>query len=112
MALASPPRGNRAGTQTTTCTYHCGSCGLHFHSLNAFDAHREGDYASSDPKTGRHCVHPLDLDGKLAALTEHGECRIGGNGTNAGITVWTHAGDLARMRHLVASRALHGAQKA
>ena len=27
-----------------TCTHHCSACGRHFHSLNAFNAHRTGAY--------------------------------------------------------------------
>jgi hypothetical protein len=103
--------------KTTTCTFHCATCGLHFHSLNAFDAHRKGDYASNDPELGRHCEHPLDLNGVLAALTDQGECRIsgakhGGSRVKARVTVWTHAADLARLRHLVASGASYGAETA
>jgi hypothetical protein len=100
--------------QTTTCTSHCSACRCHFHSLNAFDMHRQGSYASNDLETGRHCVHPLDLDGKLIALTEEGECRMHDDGSGrrvkAGITVWTHAGDLARLRGHLASGRLHGAE--
>jgi hypothetical protein len=80
---------------------------LHFHSLNAFDAHRKGDYASNDAEIGRHCEHPLDLNGVLAALTDQGECRMYDDGSRsrikAGITIWTHAGDLARFRRHLAS---------
>jgi hypothetical protein len=86
---------------TVTCTYHCGSCGTHFHSLNAFDAHRQGDHATNDPETGRHCVHPWDLLDKkgnavLVSLTEEGICRI--YEEKAGQTIWTIAKDLVRAR--------------
>jgi hypothetical protein len=73
----------------TSCTYHCAACGLHFHSLEAFDAHRVGDHASNDPETRRRCVHPLDLDGKLVLLSEDGICRIGGPDVQVGVSVWT-----------------------
>jgi hypothetical protein len=99
-------------TKTTTCTYHCGACGLHFHSLNAFDAHRQG--ASNDPETGRHCVHPYDMDGRLTTLTEEGECRVyenadpahRGEGIQHNVTIWTTAGyEQAgqRLRHVAES---------
>lgn len=86
---------------TTTCTYHCGRCGLHFHSLKAFDAHRQGDHAKpAGSEEGRHCVHPLDMDGRLVVLTENGTCRIRpperGGGTP--VTVWTYGGDMDRIR--------------
>lgn len=79
--------------KTVTCTYHCGSCGLHFHALEAFDAHRKGDYASNDPEVGRHCVHPFDLDGRLVVLTDAGECRMYDDGSGLRVkrleTIWT-----------------------
>jgi len=89
----------------TSCTYHCAACGLHFHSLEAFDAHRVGDHASNDPETRRRCVHPLDLDGKLVLLSEDGICRIGGPDVQVGVNVWTHGGDMARLR--ASSRVRH-----
>lgn len=99
---------------TTCCTSHCSACGLHFHSLHAFDAHRQGDYASNDPELGRHCVHPFDLDGKLVVLTEAGECRMyddgRGGAVSAGVTIWTHGRDLTRMRERVAAGGLAGAE--
>ena len=77
---------------TTTCTYHCGACGRHFHSLEAFDLHRQGDYAEPmNTPEGRHCVSPLDLDGRLVALTEAGECRMYEKTSDTGVTVWTTA---------------------
>jgi len=48
------------------CRYHCRTCGSHFSSVGAFDAHK--------PRNTRDggCVWPDDLD-----LVEHlGECRI------------------------------------
>lgn len=99
---------------TTTCTNHCGGCGQCFHSLNAFDAHRQGDFASDDPELGRRCVHPLDMGGRLVALTEDGECRVHDDGSGVrvkrGVTIWTVAGDLARMRARFASERPPGAE--
>lgn len=71
-----------------TCTYHCSACGKHFHSLESFDCHREGDYGSSDPELGRHCAHPWDLDGRLVELTQAGICRAY-EAAKAPVTVWT-----------------------
>ncbi len=104
-----------ARVRRVTCTYHCSACGLHFHSLNAFDAHRTGDFGSTDPDLGRRCLYPFDLDGTLVALTQDGECRMHGVGgrVNAGIRVWTHAGDLARFRrHLASERSDEAESKA
>lgn len=75
------------GRKTTTCTYHCSACGCHFHSLEAFDAHRTGDFASDGP-LGRRCVHPLDMDGRLVSLTDAGECRVRGL-AERGAVIWT-----------------------
>jgi hypothetical protein len=81
--------------RTTTCTYHCSACGLHFHSLEAFDAHRVGDFASNDPELGRRCENPLDLDARLTLLTVAGECRIGsGVDVKREVTIWTTARQL------------------
>jgi hypothetical protein len=93
------------------CTYHCGHCHRHFRSLGAFDAHRQGDYASSDPELGRHCVSPLELDGKLTAITESGTCRMYEGRTERGVTVWSVAGDLARIRRHFPESAYHEAER-
>jgi hypothetical protein len=93
-------------SKTTTCTYHCSACGLHFHSLVSFNAHRTGSYASNDPEEGRRCLHPLDLDGRLVKLTEGGECRMyedaaqpgSGIGLKRRVTIWTEEGRLTRIR--------------
>ena len=75
-------------SRAVTCTYHCSACGCHFHSLEAFDAQRLGDFATNDPETGRRCVHPFELDNRLAALAENGECRTYAD-LKRGVTVWT-----------------------
>jgi hypothetical protein len=87
---------------STTCTYHCSACGCHFHSLDSFDAHRQGDYESTDPEIGRRCIHPFDLldrNGKsrLEELTVDGECRMYAE-IRAGIAIWTDRKALGRMR--------------
>jgi hypothetical protein len=79
------------------CAYHCATCRLHFHSLRAFDAHREGDYRSNDPELGRHCVHPLDKDGDpFVKLTTEGICTM--REPVDGITVYTLAAALEATR--------------
>lgn len=90
---------------TFRCTYHCGGCGRHFHSLEAFDKHRVGDHASNDPETRRRCVSPLDLDGEpLVPLTKDGICTIGGAVAEHDVVIWTHGAKLARARALRATR--------
>lgn len=86
---------NRAKPRTK-CRYHCVPCNTHFHSLKAFDAHRQGDHGSNHPQTGRHCVHPLDLiDAKgalrLEALTTSGVCDIRET-LQAPVTIWALQG--------------------
>ena len=77
---------------TTTCRYHCASCGEHFASLDAFDHHRQGPYdgdrycelpeivrADKGPKRGRRLLEPK---------TRAGECRIGGSAIVSSVTIW------------------------
>ena len=83
-------------SRAVTCTYHCGSCHRHFHSLMAFDAHRIGDHASNDPETRRRCESPLDIldkegEMRLEKLTETGVCRVY-EAAEAPVTVWTMRG--------------------
>jgi hypothetical protein len=101
------------GSQTTTCTYHCSACGLHFHSLEAFDAHRTG--AHSEPvgsEGGRRCLDPVELDGRLVMLSDAGECRTYPNDVKRTAAIWTVAGKLARMRDLRGSQRSAQAEKA
>jgi hypothetical protein len=74
-----------------TCRHHCASCDGHFASLEAFDVHRAGDYA-----TGRFCVDPHECD-RLVVATEEGVCRlVGGIAELQGVTVYRsrrHADD-------------------
>ncbi len=90
---------------TTTCTYHCSACRLHFHLLRAFDAHRAGSYES-----GRRCEHPLDLDGRLVELTTDGVCSMYPNRIERSVVVWTHAGDIGRIERFVAAQRLGEAE--
>jgi len=90
--------------RTTTCTHHCSACAQHFHSLEAVDAHRVGDFASKDPEAARRCEHPLDLGGRLLPLTVDGECRLGdGSCGERGTVIWT------TVRHERAATAPRGA---
>jgi hypothetical protein len=93
-----------------TCTYHCATCDRHFHSLEAFDAHRAG------PWEARVCLDPEVDDGsglldgsgqpikprRFAALTRDGECRLtyadGRMLRLAPVTIWVLAGSLERAR--------------
>ena len=52
---------------TSTCSYHCRTCGAHFTSLEAFDAHREGPAGGN-----RTCSFPESAE--LVELT--GTCKI------------------------------------
>lgn len=38
------------------CRYHCATCQRHFGSLEAFDAHRRGEFEPESTIEGRHCV--------------------------------------------------------
>lgn len=91
MRKRKPPTTREAAR----CTDHCSSCGSHFHSTEAFDSHREGDY-----ETGRYCVEPEDVtretkDGRvvpaLEVAREDGRCDIGGGGARIGVRIWRRA---------------------
>jgi hypothetical protein len=89
------------------CTYHCGACDRHFHSLAAFDLHRQGDHGSNDPELGRHCCDPLDVldkDGcmRLELWTEQGFCDI--RRPRDGVRIWIQAG--GRQREFFAAQRL------
>jgi len=93
---------------TRFCRYHCTACNTHFASLEAFDAHRQGDHASNDPELGRHCVHPLDLLDKngllvLVAANAHGVCRI--RSPQDDVTIWTARRGVGRLEALRSQRA-------
>ncbi len=75
----------------TLCRYHCSACRTHFSSLNAFDAHRDGDHA-----TGRYCDEPAD-DERFAAVAENGVCTMYAV-ERVNVAVWTLAADLQRAR--------------
>jgi hypothetical protein len=90
--------------QRTHCTSHCPKCGTCLHSVQAFDAHREGSFASNDPEVGRHCVHPLDKHGKdgrtpFITLTTVGICSMYAEERHD-VTIWTLREALERARRL------------
>jgi hypothetical protein len=65
---------------TPTCRYHCRSCGAHFTSLQAFDAHRVG------PWSDRRC----ELGDELAEIPG-GVCRIEDpTRSRIGVTLYAH----------------------
>lgn len=49
------------------CRYHCATCSRHFASLEAFDAHRRGEFEPESTIEGRHCVGLEHLPKTLAA---------------------------------------------
>jgi hypothetical protein len=74
------------------CRYHCAACGCHFTSLDAFDAHRDGE----DGK--RWCDNPAHVvrrgSGRRALLPNAGRCRLsfpGGESATVDATVWETA---------------------
>lgn len=87
-------RSNPAGTRRpkrVTCTNHCAGCGSHFHSLTAFEAHRQGEFGVE-----RYCEEPADLrnrkgEPRLAPLSTDGSCLIYAHKPKHGVTIWTEA---------------------
>jgi hypothetical protein len=95
VGLPEGAEGSDLTERRVRCTNHCSACRGHFHSLEAFDAHRVGDFKSTDPETRRRCAHPLDLrdaDGemRLLAITESGECAMYSE-VQHGVTIWSSA---------------------
>lgn len=89
---------------TQKCTNHCSACGAHFHSTDAFDRHRQGDFASDDPKLARRCVHPLakrDSRGRspFVVLTT-GTCDLYPDDVRHGQLIWTLSSGLESARRL------------
>jgi len=87
-AVPSPPPGVRAveRLRRVCCGFHCGGCGRHFASLEAFDLHRDG------PWTARRCEDPNDVVGKtprtrLQPKDTDGICAMGEDEVH-GVTVW------------------------
>jgi hypothetical protein len=75
--------GREVPTKRYTCTNHCATCGSHFSSLAAFDAHRSGPYSGK-----RECWGNPDV-GAIYPATEDGTCRLTAE-THVDITIWEH----------------------
>lgn len=85
---ASPDPGVAAAQRArrVCCGFHCGGCGRHFASLEAFDLHRDGTYDA------RRCADPNDVEGKtprtrLVPKDTDGICAMGDDEVH-GVTVW------------------------
>lgn len=88
-----------------TCTFHCASCGAHFHSLSAFDSHRpmRCDLGALNSRTGE----PL-----LEAWTAAGHCSLASGCRSNGavikelhpVTIYVMAGMEANRERLAAIR--------
>lgn len=83
-------------TQRVRCRSHCPSCGAHFTSDGAFDAHRAGSHREGD----RHCLDPEPVEG-LRVVTDSGRCEIS-RPHSEGIELWEHG------RHVDAARRRSG----
>jgi hypothetical protein len=66
----------------TSCAYHCQSCGGHFTSLEAFDAHREGPAG-----THRACTFP-ELPEGVELVEQTGSCKIAAGPSAVGVTIY------------------------
>jgi hypothetical protein len=89
-----------AVTRTTTCTYHCSACHVHFHSLESFDAHRTG------PWERRRCIDPAGSE-RFASLTSEGRCDTYPRSVDHRAVVWTlgNRGSAIGVKRLTASEA-------
>jgi hypothetical protein len=80
--------------RTVHCTTHCRSCGAHFSSTAAFDAHRKG------PIDARYCEHPNDVvtlagEARLGIKSAAGVCDVASpSSPQVGVTVWALAASL------------------
>jgi hypothetical protein len=72
----------------TACTNHCATCGGHFSSLSAFDAHRRGNHQDGT----RHCdVDATNEQGEplIVPKTENGSCDLkNGEPLESGATIY------------------------
>jgi hypothetical protein len=89
-----------------TCTFHCRRCDRHFHSLKAFDAHREFTDPAAKDWASRVCLNPAvdEMKPALEAWTRSGVCQIqyGRDDEVVGVTVWTERGARERAEALSA----------
>lgn len=82
---------------TVHCSNHCSACGQHFHSVIAFDAHRQGpwdDRVCLDPEVEQ----PAAASQRLVPLTRDGKCRIRPRAPVDHATIWVVERDLNRVR--------------
>jgi hypothetical protein len=84
------------------CKYHCGECGRHFSSLDAFDLHKHHNAAGWP-----HCVDPVyvvDRKGtqRLEVASTDGQCNI--YDRQVGVTIWTVAGSRESFQRWQAKR--------
>lgn len=86
---------------SVACTHHCRACGRHFHSIQAFDAHRRYEAPHG---SGVGCLAP-DADDEVSSefIGYAGDCEISGAERLEG-TVW----ELASRRGTVRAR-MHNA---
>lgn len=70
-----------------TCTYHCGSCQRHFHSLRSFDSHEPGKCRKPEKCINRKSKEPL-----LQVWTEDGWCSLDIGGMKHPVTIWQEYG--------------------
>lgn len=86
------PRGRH---RRITCRCHCRDCGRHFASLDAFDAHRHGRFATRQQGLdGRHCVGPENNDRFEPVL---GTCAVAGPQPSGG-AIWRLTAAAQRVR--------------
>jgi hypothetical protein len=72
------------------CAYHCGACHSHFASLEAFDAHRAGEYSGE-----RFCLD-CDAHPELVTKSETGDCRMYAEPIVGCAVIWTSARSIGR----------------
>ena len=73
-----------------TCTWHCAGCDSHFHSVSAFEAHRQ-DGACVPPIEARRRVGKRSGETLLQAWTEDGWCSLQTGCKKDGVVVnWLH----------------------
>ena len=90
-------------SDTTYCQYHCRSCGSHFTSERAFDAHRRGSHEANT----RHCIDPATITGRNRVVEVVGTCRIsdGREHPHSPVSVWVLATSVGAGDRIAASKA-------
>jgi hypothetical protein len=97
-ATAAPVHNKCSASKSTRqvlCRCHCSSCGGHFASLDAFDAHRRGRFGDPHGSAGgRHCAPVPDLVDDADFESVAGICRIYDEEGPA--LIWRRAGSADR----------------